>query len=364
MPTQKSIRLRELDFLRGIAIILVLFNHIPFFEVTSEIGWIGVDLFFVLSGFLISGLLFKEYIKFGNINPRLFLIRRAFKIYPVYYIFMLPYLAIKVFYFKRFYLLGFIYDSIFVQNYSSGWGYACPASWSLAVEEHFYFGFSIFLWLIINQGKLIYRKNTYPLIIIAILLIVFIIRVYSNIYLTIDSTKLYTMTHLRIDSLLFGTLIAFLFYFRLENLNRFYLKYKYILVIIMILSIAWTPFLSPKDSVFVRTSGFSLLYIGFGILLLIFLLEKNINQILDKLVNKKLISIISKVGLSSFSIYYIHSLIIFINEILFKEFEIHINRYISSTILFCISILTGIFMTIYVENFFLKIRDKYFPSRG
>ncbi len=70
----KNNRLRELDFLRGIAIILVLLNHKHLFDFTQTVGWVGVDLFFVLSGFLVSGLLFKEYIKFGNIKPLLFLI--------------------------------------------------------------------------------------------------------------------------------------------------------------------------------------------------------------------------------------------------------------------------------------------------
>ena len=65
-----SNRLRELDFLRGIAIILVLLRHQHLFEFTTKMGWIGVDLFFVLSGFLVSGLLFKEYIKYGESMKR------------------------------------------------------------------------------------------------------------------------------------------------------------------------------------------------------------------------------------------------------------------------------------------------------
>ncbi len=59
-------RLRQIDFLRGIAIILVLFRHMEFTPVTHLIGWSGVDLFFVLSGFLVSGLLFEQYAKEKN----------------------------------------------------------------------------------------------------------------------------------------------------------------------------------------------------------------------------------------------------------------------------------------------------------
>jgi peptidoglycan/LPS O-acetylase OafA/YrhL len=77
-------RQKSLDFLRGI-VILVLFRHSNVVEILTQIGWIGVDLFFVLSGFLVSGLLFKEYITYGSINAKLFFIRRGLKIYPLFY---------------------------------------------------------------------------------------------------------------------------------------------------------------------------------------------------------------------------------------------------------------------------------------
>ena len=51
-------RNQSLDVLRGIAILLVLGRHFNYFPLWRQAGWIGVDLFFVLSGFLISGLLF------------------------------------------------------------------------------------------------------------------------------------------------------------------------------------------------------------------------------------------------------------------------------------------------------------------
>ena len=65
----QTYRLRELDFLRGIAILLVICRHKEVVHFLKQMGWIGVDLFFVLSGFLVSGLLFREYQKFGNIRP-------------------------------------------------------------------------------------------------------------------------------------------------------------------------------------------------------------------------------------------------------------------------------------------------------
>src|SRR5438128_1927817 len=83
-------RLIYLDVLRAAAILLVLGAHtrefnLPdntfghrFFDIWRNIGWVGVDLFFVLSGFLIGGLLFAEYRKYRGIYFGRFLIRRAF----------------------------------------------------------------------------------------------------------------------------------------------------------------------------------------------------------------------------------------------------------------------------------------------
>src|SRR3954452_19313690 len=82
-------RNQALDLLRGIAVLLVVVSHysvaLPHPSVLLETGWVGVDLFFVLSGFLISGLLFSEFEKTGTINLKRFWIRRGFKIYPPFY---------------------------------------------------------------------------------------------------------------------------------------------------------------------------------------------------------------------------------------------------------------------------------------
>ena len=67
-----SNRLKEIDFLRGIAIILVIFRHKEISKLMQNMGWIGVDLFFVLSGFLITFLLLKEKEIFNKINFNLF----------------------------------------------------------------------------------------------------------------------------------------------------------------------------------------------------------------------------------------------------------------------------------------------------
>ncbi|UXE66800.1 MAG: acyltransferase [Chryseotalea sp. WA131a] len=58
-------RIVGIDFLRGVAVILVIFRHItwPSIPFLTRIGWAGVDLFFVLSGYLVTSLLLVEYQK-------------------------------------------------------------------------------------------------------------------------------------------------------------------------------------------------------------------------------------------------------------------------------------------------------------
>jgi len=75
--TPPSHRNQSLDVLRCIAVLLVLGSHYPYFRLWGRLGWIGVDLFFVLGGFLISGMLFQEYNRTGSINFKRFLIRRG-----------------------------------------------------------------------------------------------------------------------------------------------------------------------------------------------------------------------------------------------------------------------------------------------
>src|SRR5689334_22577354 len=151
-PQKGARRLVVLDGLRGIAILLVLGRHAgPGLRPLWEFGWMGVDLFFVLSGFLVSGLLFHEYRRYGRIRPLWFLGRRGFKIYPAFYFLLL----VTWFWIGRgFPLRFFLYEALFVQNY---FGYIWDQTWSLAVEEHFYLGLTLMMWALAR-----FQKGTDP----------------------------------------------------------------------------------------------------------------------------------------------------------------------------------------------------------
>ncbi|GEP50391.1 acyltransferase [Flavobacterium noncentrifugens] len=332
-------------------------------------GWVGVDLFFVLSGFLVSGLLFKEYLRFGDIKPGKFLIRRGFKIYPIYYLTYLLYLAIVIMK-HRFNITGFLSDMFFVQNYVWGWGFAYVPSWSLAVEEHFYFGFALLMFVVIKTKAFKFGAlqpnaavTRFECFIVAVMVLCLFMRIFSNTYDPENVIRHITMTHLRIDSLFAGVLVSYWYYFRKEATFRIVKKQASVLLVIALLLVSFSPFFEFTKSVFVRTFGFTFLFIAFAILLLYFLTESEINKKLDRIFSKTAVDFVAKIGFASYSIYVIHT---FYNG-LAVAIVTFLNYKPNSAILFVLtsaaSIFTGILMTKYLETYFLKIRDKYYPSR-
>ena len=127
-----SQRLVGLDLLRLVAVLLVLgahFREVPseggaWFRAWQRGGWIGVDLFFVLSGFLVSGLLFCEHQRTGRVEVGRFLVRRGWKIYPPFWLFIAFTLAIPFLFHQRppapVTASAVTAELLFYQNYVSG----------------------------------------------------------------------------------------------------------------------------------------------------------------------------------------------------------------------------------------------------
>ena len=152
MGVSARVHLPALDALRGVAIVLVLFHNLSIFVPSGSIvdklwnafveaGWIGVQLFFVLSGFLITGILLDDRDRPRAI--RAFYIRRFLRIFPLYYALLLLYFVIvppfvpvlqRPFAEAIWYWLYLSNGSWFAYGILPGLGHV----WSLAVEEQFY----------------------------------------------------------------------------------------------------------------------------------------------------------------------------------------------------------------------------------
>lgn len=152
--------------LRGVSTLMVLLAH---FGLNKYLyphhiyidARAAVHIFFVLSGFLITTLLLKEKLKYGHINLRYFYIRRALRILPVVYLFLLILIALNYIFKLHITTINFISSFLFFNNLPLRGSYYTAHLWSLAVEEQFYLTFPILLMLSTNK----YTAVTLPIVI-------------------------------------------------------------------------------------------------------------------------------------------------------------------------------------------------------
>jgi len=209
----KSSREIELDFVRGIAILMVLDFHCIGYRVLSypfqllgfqPFGWAGVAVFFVLSGFLVGGLLVKEWGVKGRIDSKRFLIRRGFKIWPQYYVFLILMLLTG----HR--SIGFLWSNFLnIQNYVGG----IPHTWSLAVEEHAYLFIVLCLALAVRWKA---RMRWIFVFFAAVAVSVSAMR----LIISYRTGEVSNMTHIRVDGIMYGVLLAILYHYVPELFQR------------------------------------------------------------------------------------------------------------------------------------------------
>lgn len=210
-----------LDFCRAVAILLVLLSHsrgylIPLWQPFNGLkfgGFIGVELFFALSGFLIGRIIIvKSRDSEGRalwILP--FWFRRWARTYPIYILFLLLNIAISTSLRPAGddNILGyFIFTQSLTHPHPSFFGEA----WSLAVEEIFYFITPILYFLFFKCIKS--HQKSLLLTLFVMILLPTIYRVYLSLAINLSLNEIRTVSLARLDSIMYGVLIAWLFYFK------------------------------------------------------------------------------------------------------------------------------------------------------
>jgi peptidoglycan/LPS O-acetylase OafA/YrhL len=152
---QKS-HLASLDGIRAVAVSLVVLYHL---NISGVPGGMGVLIFFVLSGFLITWLLLKEEEKFGHISLKLFYARRTLRIFPAFYVywfFIIGLYAISSRHiFKAQAICSFFYVNNYYQAIFGDPNTGLSHTWSLGVEEQFYLLWPVtFLFLRNNRRRI------------------------------------------------------------------------------------------------------------------------------------------------------------------------------------------------------------------
>ena len=315
--------------LRGVAVLMVLACHAGVYPA----GWIGVDLFFVLSGFLISGLLFSEWKRSGTFDIRRFYIRRAFKIWPVFFL----YIAVSEFldvHSGNTHPRELLSEIFFVQNYIHQ-PYHWQHLWSLAVEEHFYLVLPVLLYVLSFSG---FRKL--PACFLTAGVLCLSLRFILGWPLSGNQYEIYySPTHLRIDSLFFGVLVGWMRAFHPEQFAR--IARSRLLFIPLAIAAAFSVTFT-LESPMMHTIGFTVLYLGFGSLLM---------WTID-LRSPAFLRPVAWVGKYSYSIYVWHLV-----------FLAGMSRTLSSLPLYmALSIGLGIAMSHLIEFPALALRDRLFPS--
>lgn len=231
---QSNPRIFGLDLVRAMAIVLVLVSHIYYLidssnplliSISGLFGFAGVELFFVLSGFLIGSILLKLFIsdQFSSKELITFLKRRWFRTLPAYYLVLLLNILLAIY-------LGYDMEGwwryfFFIQNFSSYQITFFNESWSLSVEEFAYILAPVslyFSWKIFKKNK----KQGFLMISLLLIVIFHVLRYIFYLNSSINdinawNVDLKSIVIYRIDAILIGFIVAWLHYYYATFLKKY-----------------------------------------------------------------------------------------------------------------------------------------------
>ncbi len=321
--SNKLNHIRALDGTRGIAVIVVMlyhFMHVPlvsdskFDQVFGEmlrLGWVGVDLFFVLSGFLITRILlqakqaqvFSGYLK-------TFYEKRILRIFPLYYLYLI-FMFFVFFPLVIHHLDGIEKERLLLANHDQLWFWAYLSNikqvmngtfygasvghlWSLSIEEQFYlfWPFAVYFCSIKAVKK----------ISIGILIFAPFLR-FMMWQSGASPISIYVFTFTRMDALAMGSLVAVLATQRINVNHQRVALFFFVFLIISLCSIFYFD-VRPDVNPFVYTIGYSLLALTFGSLVL--LLQSNYTGQLRTFFNSRFLVFMGKY---SYALYMFHPLV-------------------------------------------------------
>jgi len=369
-------RLIGLDFLRFAATSIVIVSHAHivhgFDAVVSGVaglsglllqfftcGAVGVNIFFVLSGFLVSGLLFSETRRTGTVFLSRFLIRRGFKIYPAFWVMLAVTVGWMLYVGKPVFAGALSAELLYVQNYNH---FICFHTWTLALEEHFYFLLAaIFYFLVrrVSPGTPLNFK-TLPGICVGVALFCLFFRIFMSLaysYHPGSAQWLFHSDFCVIDALFAGLLLSYFWHVRWDAAMKN-----------LIISFRW-PLLFLGSLVLIGGSvcyqyqnwsqiyGSLILFFGSAFLLLSSLSWEHHNS-------PRIVRGLAWLGKHSYSVYLWH---IFVGTVVYPLIEPKLPAgwtWVNLLVYFSFCWLAGILLAYAVEVPVLMIRDRWFPTRS
>lgn len=335
----------SLNGLRGLSILMVIGAHLQlsssFWYPVLFNGTLGVNIFFVLSGFLITVICLKEKHQTGQLSLKNFYLRRALRILPVAYLYLLVLLILDHFFLLHipyFQLLGaafFVMDFSYFNSHS--FNFMVAHYWSLSVEEQFYLilpfilkrSYKVFFWCIV------FLVAALPLLSSAQAFVPFL-----------NTGGMYYLTHfcIKFQSIAVGCLLASLAFNKAFDHYRV-LSYKIagnLIAIALILYLHYDAFFSP---------GSSIINLLIAILIAYIILSNLVpaNDFIYRFLNNK---VISWIGIISYSIY--------IWQQLFTLGDARLPRFLTAfpnNLLFIAIVSCGSYFIF--EKYFLKFKKRF-----
>ena len=349
-PVQASANpshIRGLDGIRACAFLLVLCGHCGFSWIPNGFG---VTVFFFLSGYLITTLLRKEWIHNGSISVSHFYVRRAFRILPPLYCALILAIALA--------LTGATHSEVhwkavaaiqlFLTNYSDLIvGASVPLGlsvlWLLAVEEHFYLVFPWVYRALLKGGM---RRSRQVVLLGCICLLALVWRTVLMSDFHVFWNRVYTGTDTRLDSILFGSIMAIAVNPVIDRLDRITRRRCAIAavigVVVLIVSIAM------RGELFRQTLRYTVQ--GVALFPIFVYVIRYSDSTVTRIMEWK---VLTHIGDLSYSLYVVHYTVMFVVKI-----WVTTNPFLTLLITFTVSYIIAEFMRRYVELPSVRMRNR------
>jgi len=342
----------SLDGIRAVSVFIVLTAHANSgfhnkrFTTLFAGGTLGVYIFFVISGFLITTLLLKEKIKTGTISLRNFYIRRSLRILPVAYLYLFALFILHVFYGLAVSPMEYVGCLLFLVNLGYfHTGVYTGHFWSLSVEEQFYIVFPSIL-------KKNYRVYINFLFILLVLILVVRVIDFKNLktlhptYHVFSALNIFKELIDRLDGIIIGSLLAISLFKGIFPLQFVY-KHKILLHLICI------PLILIFFNDLIGHWAFNSVISS---ILIAVLLASNLKTSGDFIFRFLNMRILKRIGVLSYSTYIWQQLILFRFNNVFNN-----NQYKYWGMVVCLFILSAVVYSSYefFERRFLSLKEKF-----
>jgi peptidoglycan/LPS O-acetylase OafA/YrhL len=368
-PATATRRVHGLDTLRALAVTLVVLHHYvlfvsdaPTFGWVGEVGWVGVDLFFALSGYLIGNQIFAAMKRPGGFSLKHFYARRLLRTLPNYWVVLALYFLWPAFRGDAPLLPLWKYVS-FIQNFALEPGSAFSHSWSLAIEEQFYMllpavallgalcGGSIRLaWagivLAFVAGMLVRAHLWQDLV------------EHSNYKLYFYFKFIYYSSLCRFDELLAGVALALLRNHHPGAWGRLTRQGNLMgLAGLAVCAVAFCLFVENRYGFMITVFGFPLLALGFSLLIVSAVSEGSVLRSVR-------VPGAGPLALWSYAIYLLHKQVCVLGARWMATHGHGAESPVTIVAMLALSVFTGWLLYKLVETPFMTLRERYVPSNA